>query len=188
MLRTLVLSNNPGIKGALPASWGTGFPKIYDLNLEGLGLSGALPRMEHKELEHFDVRPDAVSLVCCFSGLLFDLRRSACSTSSWDLDATAAQAHRPASRLHDPHVQLLLLPVLQLVLKLVVHHLQVQDNQLDSTLPPNWPLEMPKLANLSLDGNKFQGEVPASWADWGSLQTVYAAPLSKLCKEGFPPS
>ena len=52
--------------------------------------------------------------------------------------------------------------------------LQVQNNELDSELPENWPLELPKLSNLTMDGNKFQGSVPASWTNWGSLQSVCA--------------
>ena len=51
---------------------------------------------------------------------------------------------------------------------------QVNNNKLtESQLPENWPLEMPKLANLSMDGNQLHGSVPTSWTNWGSLQVVY---------------
>ena len=58
-----------------------------------------------------------------------------------------------------------------------VHVRQVQNNNLTGKLPSSYPLEMPHLADLNLQGNELQGSVPATWQNWGSLKTVYAPEL-----------
>ena len=70
--------------GTLPASWGTGFPAIYDLNLEGLKLSGSLPEFKHDELEQLNVRAPA-------------LRQGAGSQRRVLCRPTALGTHQPAT-------------------------------------------------------------------------------------------
>ena len=53
----------------------------------------------------------------------------------------------------------------------------MQNNNLTGKLPENYPLEMPHLADLNVQGNQLQGAVPATWQNWGSLKTVYAPAL-----------
>ena len=57
-----------------------------------------------------------------------------------------------------------------------LHSLHVQHNNLTGQLPDNYPLELPHLEDLQVQGNQLQGSVPATWQNWGSLKTVYAPP------------
>ena len=50
----------------------------------------------------------------------------------------------------------------------------MQDNNLTGQLPSSYPLELPHLEDLQVQGNQLEGSVPATWQNWGSLKTVYA--------------
>jgi hypothetical protein len=147
-LQQLYLTENPGLTGTLPETWGN-MTKIMYLDLVTNNLDGSLPESwgGMTKMMHLYLRNNHLdgSLPASWGNMtkMFDLY-----LNNNLLDGTLPASWGPGMRLN-------------------MQTLRLQYNHITGTLPPSWS-QWNQLATLDISSNRLVGTLPPPWANTSS--------------------